>query len=168
MVVRGSKMAKDKSINELRINSALVAGALSGNMCINPQAADASVAGTVNRPLTVSGLRWMIDFGTTAAAAAQFVKWVIWIRRKNQSIPSIPIPAPGAVQDSFSSIDENNVLVWGTGVVATNSGSKAFEGATKTQRKMQVGDQLVFSYYVGGTGTDAVLGIGTIQTFYKS
>jgi len=169
VVVRGSKMAKDKSIFEVNQALALSSGVATVNVSVNPYAADANAGSTINRPLTVSGLRWRMSAGNggMTANSNQRYKWCLWVRRKNQTIPSTAVIAAGPPADAFSSIDENNILVWGSGLGGSQY-CATWEGATKTQRKMQVGDQLVLSFAAAGTGTDSVAVYGVFQTFYKS
>jgi len=169
MIVRGSKMAKDKSINEFMLDWTAAGSVAAGDVSINPQGAIG--VGGVTRPLTVSGLRWNINFGRVGATTTRHLyKWVIWVRRKGQDVPAIPVAATGTIADAFASIDENNILVWGAQQSSAGGDAADFEGATKTQRKLAVGDQLVFSWAVQtGTGaTDPGTFYGIVQTFYKS
>lgn len=176
VVVRGSKMAKDKTIWEGSAIVANAAGTSQTNMGIYPQSVDAS--SVANRPLTVSGLRWnlSIGIGNVAALSAQgFCKWFIWIRRKAQAIPSVTTgvayPGPGSAQgDAFATIDESDILVWGNGIIPPGTGPNPlmFEGATKTQRKMQQGDVLVLTVCIRGGTTDAYAFQGLVQSFLKS
>jgi len=169
MIVRGSKMAKDKSINEFMLNWTAAGSTASGDISINPQGAIG--VGGVTRPLTVSGLRWNIGFGRVGSATTRHLyKWVIWVRRKGQAVPAVPVAASGTIADAFASIDENNILVWGAALSSNAADNSEFDGATKTQRKLAVGDQLVFSWAVQtGTGaTDPGSFYGIVQTFYKS
>lgn len=168
----GSKMAKDKSVNEVAVNSSLASGISLVHIGLNPQAVDATAggAGSVNRPLTVSGLRWNIGVGTPTTTALLRTKWLVWVRRKGQAIPSLSFAA--GVADAWPSLDENNIIVWGTGI-STQGSQLMFDGATKTQRKMQVGDQLIITFFTQDataptTSTASFVYSGIIQTFYKS
>jgi len=165
MIVRGSKMSKDKSINEINMGYTLAAGIASADFSINPQGV--SGVGAVSRPLTVSGLRWQGGSFGGAVTTNHRLKWCIWIRRKGQAIPSQALNA-ATISDAWGSIDENNILVWGATVIADSVEVYPFEGATKTQRKMQVGDQLMFSYAVSGLTTETGGIFLLLQTFYKS
>lgn len=169
-------MAKDKTIWEGSGFVANAAGVSQTNLGMYPSSAAATEV--CNRPLTVSGLRWNVSAarGVVAAGAQQgFCKWFIWIRRKAQVIPTVTTgaapPGPGtALGDAFNTIDESDILVWGNSVIsgagATNP--QFWEGATKTQRKMQQGDVLVFTICFRGDTTEVMSFQAVIQTFLKS
>lgn len=166
-VVRGSKMAKDKSIIESGNTITSAAGAGSLHVGLYPQSSDASAV--ANRPLTVSGLRWNISaaLGTTATGIGK-VKWAIWVRRKGQSIPNVGVVVANT-QDAFGAIDEGDILVWGNTNVLPQSVAMNDSGATKTQRKMQQGDVLVLSIWTATAGaTDTTQMHTLVQTFLKS
>lgn len=162
-------MAKDKSINDVGVNYTMASGIVSGDVSILPQGVIG--VGGVTRPLTVSGLRWQFTHQMNAAVTGlALCKWVIWVRRKGQALPTWALAGAG-VGDSCATLDENNVLVWGAGIVNETDNLKHYEGATKTQRKLAVGDQLCFSFICAdgtgaGTGTGRIFGV--VQTFYKS
>lgn len=166
VVVRGSKMAKDKSIIEAAAGITSAAGVGVIHYGLYPQSTDA--AQVANRPLTVSGLRWNLTLQQTATLTTGFGgKWAIWIRRKAQAIPNVAMQT-AACQDAFGAIDESDILVWGS-ARAVPADIPKFEGQTKTQRKMQQGDTLVLSVWTNtGGATDLVNLHATIQTFLKS
>lgn len=169
MIVRGSKMAKDKAIMDFSLDITAAGAVAEGQISLNPMGGIG--VGGVTRPLTVSGLRWNFDYGRTVGGAWNHrFKWCIWVRRKAQAVPTIPVVASGSILDAFSSIDENNILVWGVGVTPAQAETIEFEGATKTQRKMAVGDQLVLSWSLNTSGGAVDTGrfYGCLQTFYKS
>jgi len=110
----------------------------------------------------------MIDFGpATALTVLTRCNWCIWIRRKKATLPAFTagtaLPA-----EAFGTMNENDVLVWGAGFMTVKMDKLHFEGATKTQRKMGVGDQLVFSFVTQGAAGDSLGGQLQMQTFYKS
>lgn len=166
VIVRGSKMAKDKSIVEVAAGITSAANAGQAHLGLYPQSTDASQ--TCNRPLTVSGLRWNISTFQAAALTTGFAcKWCIWIRRKGQAIPATTMLSAGA-QDAFGQIDESDILVWGMARGVQND-QPNYEGQTKTQRKMQQGDALVISFWTfTGGATDLVNANAVVQTFLKS
>lgn len=166
VVVRGSKMAKDKSIVEAGFGITSAANVGAANIGLYPQSSDASQV--ANRPLTVSGLRWNINIAQAVTLTTGYgVKWAIWIRRKAQAIPNVAV-AIAACQDAFGAIDESDILVWGLNRGIPGESMK-FEGQTKTQRKMQQGDTLVLSIWTNtGGATDLVNTSSIVQTFLKS
>lgn len=170
VVVHGSKMAKDKTIVEIAAGVTSVANAGTADLGIYPESTDAS--SVANRPLTVSGLRWSFTVQQNITGTSSIgYKWCIWIRRKAQAI-AMPAYQGAGVQDAFGSTDESDILVWGegrTGQAAQGADAGHHEGATKTQRKMQQGDVLVFSIRTVTTGaTDLANVHGIVQTFLKS
>lgn len=161
-------MAKDKSIIQVSLSGNLSGGTGSYDTGLLPQSYVLGAAG-IAQAQTVSGLRWEITFAPTATiTGTQFIKWCIWVRRKLQAVPPFTSAQAGGVGDAFASIDENNVLVWGTELLTPSINVAEAQGATKTQRKMQVGDQLVFSVRVSGAGAETFAYNGIIQTFFKS
>lgn len=168
MVVRGSKMAKDKGIIEIGNLAVASSSNYAANHALMPQAADAATNSVISQAMTVSGFRWNINFSPTAVTTAQRYKWVVWVRRKKAPISSIPMVSNGTPTDGFNQIDENNIIVWGIGM-SMNGQPYCSDGATKTQRKMQAGDQLVFSIVAQTAGaTDGLQYSALFQTFWKS
>jgi len=167
IVVHGSKMAKDKSIVEVGTDITSSSNAGVAHCGLYPE--DSAAAQVANRPLTVSGLRWNLTPQNKTVTTRTVCKWVIWIRRKAQAIDNAVITLAG-VQDAFGKMDESDVLVWGHGALGSGVNPPfRFEGATKTQRKMQQGDTLVLSVWTNTTGaTDIVSFAGIVQTFLKS
>jgi len=162
-------MAKTKVVSELVNNYTLAVSIFSCNMGIYP--ANATAASACNRAVTISGLRWNISHITGAAVAnAHLMKWCIWVRRGSQTLPNLAFGAsPAAISTAFSTINPNDILVWGSGHAADQSDyPRIYDGATKTQRKMNEGDELVFSAGVIGNGTETGQIYATIQTFLKS
>jgi len=167
IIYRGSKMAKDKSCIGV-IFAPTAAASVAQNIALMPYAFDAGTDSVIAQAQTVSGLRWMIDFGpTTAFTTFQRCIWMIWIRRKKAPIQPIT-PGTTTPQEAFNKTNENDILIWGAGLMTVKQDRAHFEGATKTQRKMQPGDQLVFSYCCTGAATDSIAGSCNVQTFFKS
>jgi len=161
-------MAKDKSIINISAGITLAGGVGSSGCSLLPQGANPAAG--IAQAQTVSGLRWEITFGATSALglAGQAIKWAIYVRRKLQTIPAWSGNIAGIVGDAFPQIDENNILVWGNTIITNTQNRYVTQGATKTQRKMQVGDQLWFACGVVGTGVETLAYNGIIQTFFKS
>lgn len=161
-------MAKDKSIINIASPIVLAGGVGASGCSLLPQGANPAAG--IAQAQTVSGLRWEISFAASSAVAVggQALKWAIYVRRKLQTIPGWGGNIAGGVGDAFPNIDENNVLVWGCGVITNAVNRYTTSGATKTQRKMQVGDQLWFAVGIAGTGAETLVYNGIIQTFFKS
>lgn len=165
----GSKMAKTKFVTEFNVSAAMAAGVVTGWVGLYPLTVPPSGC---NRAVTVSGLRWNINHASGDAATKQQIgKWLIYIRRGAGTIPTLALPAAASVQAGFAGINPNDILVWGEGIVdAAGDMPMCYEGVTKTQRKMNEGDGLVFAYYVtnNAANTEAVTLYGMVQTFLKS
>ncbi len=162
----GSKMKKEKTLLSLTVAQAMVGGAAAAHYSLEPIGTDASggTAGLSNAQ-TVSGLRWILDM--LPSTGAMIVTWLIWIRRHGQTVPTI-LANNALPVESFAKLNDEDVLIWGSGSTpAGGTTTRTFEGSTKTQRKMQKGDQLMFSYTAAGVGTEVVSLQLMAQTFLK-
>ncbi len=112
-------------------------------------------------PCTITGLRWTICFTQDQGTSTAFYHWAIVIVRA------------GVTQDTLTTTDgatffdpESNCLVFGAGTIDNNVQSRVVEGSTKTMRKMQGGDALVFIAKGSATNTTRVDGV--VQFFCKT
>lgn len=167
----GSKMAKTKFVTEVMENLTSAANAASSNVTLYPGANTSTSA--CNRAVTVSGLRWNftanLGASTTAGGA---VKWMVYVRRGAATVPTQAVPGSGTTVNinGYGNVNPNDILCWGIGQL-TDGGDLPcrFEGATKTQRKMNEGDGLVLSVGIQtGGATDTSQFYGMVQTFLKS
>lgn len=116
-------------------------------------------------PCTVMGLRWDFMLNATTGALAE-VYWLIVIVKQG-----VPVGVPGLGDGSTFYAPEENVLAFGVRAVSGQTFTCGdcnphFKGQTKTMRKLQSGDQLLFvatSNLV--TGPDMH---GVVQFFCKS
>jgi len=164
----GSKMAKTKFVTEVKKDYTNVAGKASGDIGVYPAGA---TLGACNRAVTVSGIRWNISHATgSSSVSSHLMKWIIWIRRGNASLPTLGFAQSGeSLSAAFAGVNPNDILVWGSGYAGDAGASpRLYEGATKTQRKMNEGDSLIFSWLENGGTTELGGFHGLIQTFLKS
>lgn len=119
---------------------------------------------TATFPCTITGIRW--DFGVLAAsAAANCLFWAIVVVKDGDGVNTF------ATSDASSLYQpEQNVIAFGSGIINSSSAPggplvKAWEGSTKSMRKLMAGDQLFFTYI--GTGATASW-CGAIQFFCKT
>ncbi len=119
---------------------------------------------TATFPCTIVGLRWSLAAIKDAGSTIANCTWVIQIVKEGATIPTL------AVTDAADVVNpEENVLVFGftklTGAINILN-AKRFEGHTKSMRKLQVADRLVFS--VLGTATETFQFGGVVQFFCKT
>jgi len=114
-------------------------------------------------PCTITGLRWDLSFRQTAGTDLCEISWAIVLVKEGQSADTM-IRTNGV---AFYN-PEQNCLVFGTQYIFNGNTlgmTKHADGATKTMRKLMVGDQLVFIFR--GTTTDHAGVMGVIQFFCK-
>ncbi len=120
-----------------------------------------SVLKTTTFPCTVLGIRWDLsvtqDGGTGDASGA----WAIIVVHDGDAANSISF-TDGA--DFYT--PEQDVLAFGAWNINSNYTNRGFQGATKTMRKLQQGDQLQWICLGVVTNTSAIRGI--IQFFCKT
>ncbi len=116
---------------------------------------------TTTFPCTITGLRWDLTITQDAGTSTCFAYWVIAIVRQGMTIPTI------ATTDGATFFaPESDCLVFGTTTIENNIQSKDFIGSTKTMRKMQGGDTLIFIGKGAATNTHRVDGV--VQFFCKT
>ncbi len=116
---------------------------------------------TATFPATVVGLRWSLSFFQDAGTGTALFRWAFVIVRDGVTIDTLAL---GDASNFFN--PEENCLIFGQGMIDNNTETKDFEGSTKTMRKLQGGDTLVF---VGAGATTNTVGIrGIVQFFLKT
>lgn len=116
---------------------------------------------TATFPVTVVGLRWALSFIQDAGTGKANHYWCIVLLRDGQTVSTVAISDAAAFFEP-----EQDVLAFGVGSVTNNTETKDYMGASKTMRKLQTGDRLVF--IDRGVATDTHTAIGIIQFFVKS
>lgn len=116
---------------------------------------------TATFPVTVVGLRWSLAVVQDAGTGAANHWWCIVLLRDGITVSTVAISDAAAFFEP-----EQDVLAFGVGTIDNNSETKDFMGASKTMRKLQTGDRLVF--IDRGVATDTHATIGIIQFFVKS
>ncbi len=116
---------------------------------------------TATFPCTLVGIRWSLgviqDGGTTVSSNF----WCINILRDGVTQPAI-----SKTNAASFFTPETNCLAFGVALIDNNTNEVSFEGNTKTMRKMQGGDKLIFSSLGDASNTSRVLGV--IQFFCKT
>ena len=121
-----------------------------------------TVLATLAFPCTIMGIRWSLDMVQSAGTAEATGSWAIVLARDGVTIDTMGFPTDGA---GFFE-PKQNVLAFGTWAIDNHTETKHVEGNTKTMRKMQVGDQLVFIARGAATNESDILGV--VQLFCKS
>lgn len=120
---------------------------------------------TTTFPATITGLRWMIS-AYNLIAADTLVQWAIVKVRQGLSASTM-----GAADAGTFYLPEQDVMTWGIAHLkgstsAQGPGAMVFEGDTKSMRKLQGGDTLVF--VVVATVANSIGIGGCVQFFTKS
>lgn len=125
---------------------------------------------TATYPCTVVSLRW--EMAIARPTTSCIIAWCVTILEENTTIPIAPIqyPAiPAAGTAARFMAPERNVMAYG--IISADRGGddpqfqSSYSGSTKTQRKIQSGDQLVFMVnYIGGFSQI----VGAFQYFVKT
>ncbi len=110
----------------------------------------ATVLLLVTFPCTIVGLRWNGVVRQDAGTGPAFHNWAIVVLRQGVTVSTM---ASGDGNTFFT--PESNCLVLGVGSIDNNVESQQYEGSTKTMRKMQGGDQLLFICSGSATNTSA-------------
>lgn len=118
---------------------------------------------TATYPCTLTGVRWSLSIRNNHAAADN-LDWAIVIVKEGDAADAI------ATSDGASFYNpETNCLTYGcVAMEGTSNGSAVhvFNGTTKTMRKLQGGDQLLF--VAKGLVNASKTALGCIQFFCKS
>jgi len=122
---------------------------------------------TATFPATMTGLRWdgALMMTNAGSGSQNEVAWAIVLNQEglNPDVLSFPSIPGGATLYQ----PEQNVLAFGREAITFETGSYKIQGSTKTMRKLQGGDQLLFIYRWGTAGVTALLTMD-IQFFMKS
>lgn len=139
------------------INKSLIAVQQAGNTATDKS----STLFATTFPCTITGLRWDIAFTQDGGTGTAFIHWAIIIVRAGVTQDTL------SITDGASFFDpESNCLVFGADTIANNVESKHHSGSTKTMRKMQGGDSLIF--VAKGSATNTSRADGVIQFFCKT
>ncbi len=120
-----------------------------------------TVLATVTFPCTIVGLRWDMAIFQDAGTGTSLPFWNIMIVKDGVTIPTMSVGDGGDFVTP-----EQNVMVFGAAAIDNNVESFHWQGTTKTMRKMQNGDQLIFALRANATNTVGVRGV--IQFFCKT
>ena len=116
---------------------------------------------TATFPCTLFGLRWNGAVMQNAGTGFADFKWVIVIVRDGQTISTLGVSDAADLYQP-----EQHVLAFGAGMVDNNVEVMELSGSTKTMRKMQLGDTLVF--VIRNIATDTVNTRVAVQFFCKT
>ncbi len=116
---------------------------------------------TTTFPCTVVGLRWSLTFDQDGGTSTAAFSWAIVIVKEGVTVDTLVTSDAG----SFFNPEEN-CLVFGMGTIDNNQHTVQFSGATKTMRKMQGGDILMFIHK--GIASETSGSRGVIQFFCKT
>lgn len=116
---------------------------------------------TATFPCTVVGLRW--SFGTNQDGGTGLAqgRWSIIINRDGSTINTMSSGVGTVLYEP-----EQDVLAFGAWQTDNNVQGSHFDSSTKTMRKLQGGDELVFLATGAATNTSSLHGV--VQFFCKS
>ncbi len=114
-------------------------------------------------PGTLTGLRWSLGFVNTAGTAITRTFWCIVVVPQGTQASTMSTTNAATFYSP-----EQNVLTFGsaTSLTAVGAQNVMFEGATKSMRKLKVGDTVVFLAVAQATNTWSASGV--VQFFIKS
>ncbi len=116
---------------------------------------------TVTFPCTIVGIRWEINCAQDAGTALSGHNWAIVIVKEG-----VTVDTSGTADAATYFNPEQNCLTWGIGQIDSRTETKTYTGSTKTMRKMQGGDILMFIARGEATNTTSIKGL--IQFFCKT
>jgi len=126
---------------------------------------------TADFPCTVVGIRWDLStniHNTMIPGADHYLNWIIVVVKEGNTLNQM---VNGTGQNNNIYNPQQNVLAFGTTIMAGSeeSSARTWVGGTKTMRKLQTGDKLVFAANIGTT-TNAVSQaiFGAVQFFCKT
>ncbi len=116
---------------------------------------------TTTFPCTIVGLRWELAVNQDGGTGLAGYSWGIVVVRDGVTVDTM------ATSDAASFFNpEENMLVFGVGSIENALETKTHSGSTKTMRKMQGGDKLVFIFK--GIATETTGCRGVVQFFCKT
>ncbi len=126
----------------------------------------ATVLHTTTFPATVVGIRWVFSAANILSTASPLLHWAIIILRDGLTASTL---ATGDGSDLYT--PESDVLTFGVTFISDRDstvgpGIVPFEGATKTMRKLQAGDQL--QVITLASDANSVAFDGVVQFFLKT
>jgi len=113
-------------------------------------------------PCTITGLRWDIKMAQNAGTGTATGRWAVIISRDGSVINSLTTSSGSDLYEP-----EQDVLMFGVWNIQNKSNTADFVGATKTMRKLQGGDKLIF-LCKGLSDVQTVHVQGVIQFFCKT
>jgi len=121
-------------------------------------------------PCTIVGLRWELSSGAvfdTPQGLDAYINWAIVLVKQGNTAGELP-DSVSVAQDFYT--PEQNVLAYGSRglLFTTAAGPIVWNGSTKTMRKMQVGDKLLFISKIGDSNAVHDNMFGAIQFFCKT
>ncbi len=116
---------------------------------------------TVTFPCTIQGLRWSLAVIQDAGTGNCEFHWAIVVLRDGLTLPVMSVGDGATLYQP-----EQDVLVYGVGVIDNNVSSYPFNGSTKTMRKLMGGDRLIF--IAKGVATNFSRMRGVVQFFCKT
>jgi len=117
---------------------------------------------TATFPCTITGLRWDVKMAQNAGTGTVTGRWAVIINRDGAVINSLTTSSGADLYEP-----EQDVLMFGVYNIQNKSNTASFVGSTKTMRKLQGGDQLIF-LCKGLSDTQTVHVQGVIQFFCKT
>jgi len=119
---------------------------------------------TCTFPGTIVGLRWNFNIYCSADAGINTVSWMIHKVKSGVTTPTISQTAAASLIGN-----EEAVMAWGGTIIVgdtLNNGDSGhtWDSETKTMRKLQGGDTLVFS----ALGSASIAYFGYVQFFMKT
>ena len=96
---------------------------------------------TATFPCTLTGIRWELSFCRTAGTGLCQGNWALVVEKEGNVVDTLATANTTSLYDP-----EQNILTFGTWawLGTDNVGAKNESGNTKTMRKMQIGDRLIF------------------------
>lgn len=125
---------------------------------------DTVLMGEAQQPGTITGLRWDIAFAGTEGSngQGQDFAWCIYALRQSVAVPTLSLDGASALTGNL-----RDVIAFGSGVVVQGFAPTEEHGSTKSMRKLQRGDKLMFSFKPLGA-TPKVHVRGSAQFFYRT
>ena len=117
---------------------------------------------TATFPCTITGVRWSLSVGADAGTVFGRHVWVIQKIGEGFATPDLSTTSGADLM-----IPEQNIIAYGSGFSQNDTDSGIhYAGSTKSMRKLQEGDTLLFS--IEGTATNTSGCMGAIQFFCRA
>lgn len=126
--------------------------------------ADTVLLQPANQPGTITGLRWDIAVSAVGGSAGdlQDYVWCIYVLRQSITSPTLSLDTASALTGNL-----RDVIAFGSGLTVQGQHAIEEHGNTKSMRKLQRGDQLIFSVKPRN-GAPALRVRGSAQFFYRT